>query len=95
MSGSHTFSLTATAKIGPDTNYCKFVLVTARFNADWLLDNNTRSDWLSETSEVKAQKSSRGCFRVVQAFYREKSVNLTLIAKEGFLTDFGPGTCPL
>ena len=32
-------------------------------NADWLLDNNTRSDWLSETSEVKAQKSSRGCFR--------------------------------
>ena len=32
---------------------------------------------------------------IVQAFYREKSVNLTLIAKEGFLTVFGPGTCPL
>ena len=33
--------------------------------------------------------------KVVQAFYREKSANLTLIAKEGFLTDFGPETCPL
>ena len=32
---------------------------------------------------------------IVQAFYREKSVNLPLIAKEGILTDFGPGTCPL
>ena len=32
---------------------------------------------------------------VVQAFYREKSANLTLIAKEGFLTDFGPETWPL
>ena len=32
---------------------------------------------------------------LVQAFYREKSVNLPLIAKEGFLTVFGPGTCPL
>ena len=31
LSGSHTFSLTATAEIGPDTNYYKFVLVTARF----------------------------------------------------------------
>ena len=34
-------------------------------------------------------------FSLVQAFYREKSVNLPLIAKEGFLTDFGLGTCPL
>ena len=32
---------------------------------------------------------------IVQAFYRKKSVNLPLIAKEGFLTVFGPGTCPL
>ena len=32
---------------------------------------------------------------LVQAFYRKKSVNLPLIAKEGFLTVFGPGTCPL
>ena len=31
FSGSHTFSLTATAKIGPDTNSVTFVLVTARF----------------------------------------------------------------
>ena len=31
FSGSHTFSLTATAKIGPDTNSLRFVLVTARF----------------------------------------------------------------
>ena len=28
---SHTFSLTAIAEIGPDTNYYKFVLVTATF----------------------------------------------------------------
>ena len=33
--------------------------------------------------------------QLVQAFYHEKSVNLPLIAKEGFLTVFGPGTCPL
>ena len=33
--------------------------------------------------------------QLVQAFYREKLVNLPLIAKEGFLTVFGPGTCPL
>ena len=32
---------------------------------------------------------------LVQAFYRQKTVNLPLIAKEGFLTVFGPGTCPL
>ena len=32
---------------------------------------------------------------VVQAFYRLKDVNLLLIATEGFLTPFGPGTCPL
>ena len=32
---------------------------------------------------------------IVQAFYRQKSVNLSLIAKECFLTDFSPGTCPL
>ena len=32
---------------------------------------------------------------IVQAFYRQKTVNLPLIAKEGFLTVFGPGTCPL
>ena len=32
---------------------------------------------------------------IVQAFYRQKSVNLPLIAKERFLTVFGPGTCPL
>ena len=32
---------------------------------------------------------------VVQAFYRQKWVNLSLIAKECFLTDFGPETCPL
>ena len=32
---------------------------------------------------------------LVQAFCREKSVNLPLIAKESFLTVFGPGTCPL
>ena len=32
---------------------------------------------------------------IVQAFYHQKSVNLPLIAKECFLTDFGPGTCPL
>ena len=32
---------------------------------------------------------------LVQAFNREKSANLPLIAKEGFLTVFGPGTCPL
>ena len=31
FSGSYTFSLTATAKIGPDTNSLTFVLVTARF----------------------------------------------------------------
>ena len=31
LSGSHTFSLTATAKIEPDTNSLTFVLVTARF----------------------------------------------------------------
>ena len=31
FSGSHTFSLTATAEIGPDTNSLTFVLVTARF----------------------------------------------------------------
>ena len=31
FSGSHTFSLTVTAKIGPDTNSLAFVLVTARF----------------------------------------------------------------
>ena len=31
FSGSHRFSLTATAKIGPDTNSLTFVLVTARF----------------------------------------------------------------
>ena len=33
--------------------------------------------------------------QIVQAFYRQKSVNLLLIAKEGFLTVLGPGTCPL
>ena len=33
--------------------------------------------------------------KLVQAFYHQKSVNLPLIAKECFLTDFGPGTCPL
>ena len=32
---------------------------------------------------------------IVQAFYRQNSVNQSLIAKECFLTDFGPGTCPL
>ena len=32
---------------------------------------------------------------IVQAFYHEKSVNLPLIAKEGFLTVFGSGTCLL
>ena len=31
MSGSHTFSLTATAEIGSDTNSFTFVLDTARF----------------------------------------------------------------
>ena len=31
FSGCHTFSLTATAKIGPDTNSLTLVLVTARF----------------------------------------------------------------
>ena len=31
FSGSHTFSLTASAKIGPDPNSFTFVLVTARF----------------------------------------------------------------
>ena len=39
MSGSHTFSLTATAEIGPDTNYYKFVLVTARFWPYPLIDD--------------------------------------------------------
>jgi len=32
---------------------------------------------------------------IVQAFYRQKSANLPLIAKEDFSTDVGPGTCPL
>ena len=31
---------------------------------------------------------------LVQAFYHEKWVNLPLIAKEGFLRGFGPGTSP-
>ena len=31
FSGSHTFSLTASPKIGPDPNSFTFVLVTARF----------------------------------------------------------------
>ena len=47
-----------------------------------------RSDKLFRTS------SSRK-IHVVQAFYRENLANLTLITKEGFLTDFGPETCPL
>ena len=40
FSGSHTFSLTASAEIGPDTNSLTFVLVTARFwlKCDWLLE---------------------------------------------------------
>ena len=32
---------------------------------------------------------------LVQAIYRQKTVNLTLIAKEGFLRVFDLGTCPL
>ena len=32
---------------------------------------------------------------VVQAFYRQQSVNRLLIAKEGFLTVLGAGICPL
>lgn len=38
---------------------------------------------------------SYGLKEVVQAFYRQKWVNLPLIAKQCFLTDFSPGTCPL
>ena len=34
-------------------------------------------------------------FLLVQAFYLQKWVNLPLIAKQCFLTDFSPGTCPL
>ena len=40
-------------------------------------------------------KSNMFKYPLVQAFYRQKSVNLPLIAKEGFLTVFGPGRCPL
>ena len=43
------------------------------------------------TSEISKQDGNR----IAQAFYRQKWVNLSLIAKECFLTDFGPETCPL
>ena len=46
-------------------------------------------------SDSWGKKSSAYNTLIVQAFYHEKSVNLPLIAKEGFLTVFGPGTCPL
>ena len=47
------------------------------------------------TSRMRKYSRKSKCSHIVQAFYRQKTVNLPLIAKEGFLTVFGPGTCPL
>ena len=64
---------------------------------------NTVVDAASKMEKIKAIVAillclfilDNACEGIVQAFYHEKSVNLPLIAKEGFLTVFGSGTCPL